>query len=62
MPKDYIPAELLKHLNTPQVTLVQPYTYAVIVSARHKDDYAGHGKQIKAYFSTFPVRHCFIRV
>ena len=50
MPKDYIPAELLKHLNTPQVTLVQPYTYAVIVSARHKDDYARAWETDKGVF------------
>ena len=37
---DYIPTETLKHLNIPQAILVQPYLYAINVSARRQNDYA----------------------
>lgn len=40
LPADYIPTETLKHLNIPQAILVQPYLYAINVSARRQNDYA----------------------
>lgn len=40
IPDDYIPSSTLKSLNVPQAMLVEPYLYAVIVSARQKDKYA----------------------
>ena len=39
LPADYIPTETLKHLNIPQAILVQPYLYAINVSARRQNDY-----------------------